>query len=284
MIQIRPVTTMEECRHIAMITASAWGDDPAMAVPDHLIITLARENGSVVLLAWDDETPVGFCLGFLSYTGREKRLKHCSHMAAVLPQYRGKRVGEKLKWAQRAAVLEMGIDHITWTYDPLETLNGRLNVHKLGVTCQSYKRDNYGETSDDLGQGLPTDRFHVDWWIDSPWVRAHEGGTHRGKTFPDLMRDRGAVVNVPVWAGVHPRPGDFDVGAFGSPHPMIAVPRDFQRMKRSSIEQASAWRLHTRELFERAFAAGLSVIDLLLEEELCYYLLGTPDVLSPESG
>ena len=174
MIEIKPVTTITECRHIEKITEAAWNAGPEVAVPDHMTITLAKENGSVVLLAWDDDKPVGFTLGFLSYVGEEKRLKICSHLAAVLPEYRGKHIGEQLKWAQRDYVLEMGIDHITWTYDPLATLNGRLNIHKLGATCNKYMRDVYGDGRDPLNAALPTDRFYVDWWLGSDWVKAHQ--------------------------------------------------------------------------------------------------------------
>ena len=39
----------------------------------------------------------------------------------VAPGYQGRGVGYRLKLAQREAVLDQGIDLITWTYDPLES-------------------------------------------------------------------------------------------------------------------------------------------------------------------
>ncbi len=62
-----------------------------------------------------------------------EQLKACSHMAAVLPDWQGRRVGLRLKLAQRRLVLEQGFtDWITWTYDPLYRPNGVFNIHRLG--------------------------------------------------------------------------------------------------------------------------------------------------------
>lgn len=85
-------------------------------------------------------------------------------MAAVLPAYQGLGIGERLKWAQRDAVLAQGIDLITWTYDPLESANAYLNLRKLGAVCNTYLRNVYGNLTDTLNNGLATDRFQVDWW------------------------------------------------------------------------------------------------------------------------
>ncbi len=95
------------------------------------------------------------------------KLKHCSHQLGVLPEWQSRGVGYALKVAQREAVLNQGVRLITWTYDPLESKNARLNIAKLGAVCNTYIRDYYGELRDDLNRGLATDRFQVDWWIAS---------------------------------------------------------------------------------------------------------------------
>lgn len=46
-----------------------------------------------------------------------------------------------------------------WTYDPLETVNGYLNLSKLGGVCTQYIENCYGEMPDILNAGLPSDRF-----------------------------------------------------------------------------------------------------------------------------
>lgn len=276
MIEIRPVTTIEESRHVEQISAAAWGAGLEIAVPDHLIITLAKENGGLVQLAWEDDTPIGCTLGFLSYEGEEKRLKFCSHIAAVLPEHRGKKVGEQLKWVQREAVLAMGIEHITWTYDPLETLNGRLNIHKLGAICHTYQCDVYGDTPDGLNWGVPTDRFYVDWWLASAWVTEHEHEVFPHNTLAEWQAAGAKLINPPMLVEGLWQAGAVDEAGFGERVLLTAVPRNFQTIKQTSLDFALAWRLHTRAIFERAFAQGFIVTDLLVDETLCYYVLEQP--------
>ena len=67
-------------------------------------------------------------------------------------------------------VRHQGIDRITWTYDPLLSRNAHLNIARLGAVCNSYIRDAYGEMRDELNQGVPSDRFQVDWWVNSKRV------------------------------------------------------------------------------------------------------------------
>ena len=241
MIEIRPVTTIKESRLTEAIANAAWGDEVGVAIPDHLVLILAREAGGVVLMAWDGDKPVGYCLGFLAFSGANKRLKHHSHVAGVVPDYQGRGVGEMLKWEQRDVVLAMGVDHITWTYDPLETQNGRLNIHKLGAVCNTYKQDVYGELSDGLNWGVPTDRFQVDWWLSSDRVLAHKRGERPSKTVADWLALGVVVVNVPLEnAGIfHSTP--LKNTTFEQQQYLVAVPKYFQRIKEADIALSLAW-------------------------------------------
>jgi predicted GNAT superfamily acetyltransferase len=270
-IEVRPVTTIAEGHLIEAIPCAAWEGDLTIASPEHMTITVARENGGVVLMAWDGETAVGFCLGFLSYVGQQKRLKHHSHVTGILPAYRGKHVGEIIKWAQRQTVLSLDIDHITWTYDPLETRNGNLNLHKLGAVCTTYKRDVYGFINDGLNQGAPTDRFYVDWWLASTWVKDHAAKTYQSQNKAEWMAAGAVIVNPPQQQESGWLPGNFV--ETDTKHVLVAVPKDYQAVKRAYPEAGLSWRLHTRQIFEWAFAAGYTAVDLLVEKELCYYLL-----------
>ena len=69
----------------------------------------------------------------------------------VAASYQSRGVGYQLKLAQRELVLDQGIDLVTWTYDPLESRNAYLNIHKLGGVCRTYMRDYYGPLTDGLG-------------------------------------------------------------------------------------------------------------------------------------
>jgi predicted GNAT superfamily acetyltransferase len=99
-----------------------------------------------------------------------------SHMLAVLPGYRNCGLGRKLKMAQREEALARGITRMEWTFDPLEIKNAYLNIVRLGAVVHSYTPNFYGVFSSRLQAGLPTDRLHAEWWMDSPRVDAALSG------------------------------------------------------------------------------------------------------------
>ena len=120
-----------------------WPGTDLDVVPLHLLTTVAH-NGGLVLGAFHGDRMVGFLLGFLGTDEGQPnrpalaRLKHCSHMLGVLPEYRGQHIGYQLKLAQRDYVSVQGVRLITWTYDPLESRNARLNIARLGAVCNTY--------------------------------------------------------------------------------------------------------------------------------------------------
>ncbi|MGB1250906.1 MAG: hypothetical protein ACPG8W_09860 [Candidatus Promineifilaceae bacterium] len=275
-ITIQPVTTVAQCHHVNNIERAAWiGIE---FVPDHMLNAVAHEKG-VVLLAYDGELPIGFCISFVSFVGNDLqdanfRMKHHSHLAAVLPAYQGKGVGAIIKQAQREAVLRQKIDLMTWTFDPLETKNARLNIHKLGAVCKTYKRNVYGMMTDALNAGILSDRFQVDWWLASEHVAARHSAEFIHKTRTDWESEGVRVVNSAEIENDHPSPTAFDPSLLTTQDTaLLAVPSNFQTLKRANLQNAIDWRMHTRRVFESAFDQGFSATDLIHEPTLSYYLL-----------
>lgn len=165
MIVIRPLVTHGEIHAVEQLQRDAWGEPDIDVVPLHMLLTPPR-HGGLLLGAFDGDRLVGFVFGFLGLTA-DGRLKHCSHMAGVHPDYRDQGVGYALKLAQREHVLAQGLDLVTWTFDPLETRNAQLNFHKLGAICNTYIRNLYGAMRAAINAGPPSDRFEVEWWIRS---------------------------------------------------------------------------------------------------------------------
>ena len=169
-LKIRTLSTVAEVRACEAMQRQVWAiPDDLEVVPLHLLVTIQR-NGGLLLGAFDGDDLVGFVFGFPGISSNGK-FKHCSHLMGVAPSYQSRGVGHQLKLAQREFVLDQGIDLITWTYDPLESRNAYLNIHKLGGVCRTYARDYYGPLTDGLGAGLPSDRFQVEWWIAAERVR-----------------------------------------------------------------------------------------------------------------
>ncbi len=253
-IAIRPIQTHAEYRAVEQLQREVWGLPDVEVVPTHLLLTAAK-NGGLLLVAVDGDALVGFVFGFLGFTPAGK-LKHCSHMAGVHPDYRDQGLGYQLKLAQRAHVLAQGIDLITWTFDPLQTRNAHLNFHKLGAVCQTYIRNLYGEMRDELNAGLPSDRLQVDWWISS-----------------ERVTSRLRVEDVHLASA---RRSPQQAGTRESPT-LIAVPANFQALKAADMALAAHWRMRTRQQFEEAFAQGLQVVDITRQGDLCYYELERSD-------
>ncbi|MBE2234985.1 MAG: hypothetical protein IAE85_15930 [Anaerolinea sp.] len=251
MLTIRPLTTHDEILAVEQLQRDAWGVPEVDVVPLHMLITPPR-HGGLLLGAFDGERMAGFVFGFLGLTP-DGRLKHCSHMAGVHPDYRGHHVGYQLKLAQREQVLAQGLDLITWTFDPLEARNAWLNFHKLGVVCNTYIRHLYGAMRAAINVGLPSDRFEVAWWI-------------RSQRVEERLR-----------AGeISPSPGP-SLGGRGVGSLLIEIPANFQAIKATDMELALRWRLESRERFEDAFARGYVVVDLVKHGDALAYVLETAD-------
>jgi predicted GNAT superfamily acetyltransferase len=267
---MRPLTAVEEIRHVEELQRRAWGMDDVEVVPLSVLITAAKNEG-MLIGAFAGGEMIGFTFGFLCAQHAMRRglpvrnrLKLCSHMTAVLPEYRDQGVGYALKVAQRDHAIGQGLDLITWTYDPLEGRNAALNISKLGAVSNTYLRNIYGEMRDHLNAGLPTDRLQVDWWIESRRVNIRLSG-QRARLGYDLVASGGAALVNPAafqsdgtpWPSAWQPPDGLLV--------MVEVPANFQTIKRNDRALAQAWREHTRELFEACFAAGYIVTDFLGE-------------------
>lgn len=264
-IEIRPLESVDECRGFQEVQRRIWVGDPADIVPIHVLVT-QKKNGGMLLGAFSHDGPaetrrmVGIAFGWPGLDGKE--LKFCSHIVGVLPEWHGKKIGLQLKLAQRRRLLDDGLmKRVTWTYDPLQRVNGILNIHRLGATCSRYIPNLYGAMEDTLNAGMPTDRFEVDWIIDSPRVE-HALSTQRadppwsGSRSGNLLRvSTRAVVGSEVRAPVEQIPA-VDGRPFALP-----LPAPLSELRKQGAKLVQAWRLFLREACQNAFEAGYYVVD-----------------------
>ncbi len=260
-IELRVCKTWDDCIQCENLQQRVWEmPDARDIVPAHFLIT-AVKNGGLLIGAFDDAEMVGFAFGFLGSDrylagqGVPLRLKHTSHMLAVVPGIRAQGLGAALKWKQRAEALAQGLDLMTWTYDPLQAANANLNLARLGALGRRYIRDAYGEMTDALNVGVASDRFEVEWYMPSARVQSRLAGS------------------------AHPIPSDaqpiytlgwdsdgFPVVTQESPLSnetfLVEIPADFNAIKAKNHSLAVQWRELTRNTFERAFAAGYVASDV----------------------
>lgn len=237
---IRSASGHAELHACVDLQIQVWSFPPKDAVPFNQLHA-AHEWGGQVLVALDGAQVVGFCYGF---AGRQAELPAlCSHMLAVLPAYRGRDLGAQLKLAQGRWALDHGYELITWTYDPLEAVNARLNITRLGGVARQYLVDHYGRMPDGLNQGMPSDRLLLEWHLHDPAVRR-------------------------ILAGEQP---EAEVGA----DPLrVTFPRAIQHIKLSDPAEALRWRLQVREQIQGALAAGYLITGVeLIGGDQAQYLL-----------
>jgi predicted GNAT superfamily acetyltransferase len=275
---IRLIEQPEEMRLVEDLQKVVWPGPDIEIVPKDLLLAVVH-NGGLVIGAFIQDKLIGAVFGFPGFysTPDGPRMKHHSHLLAVDPEWRSKGVGFALKRAQWQMVRKQSIDRITWTYDPLMSRNAYLNITRLGAVCNTYLRSEYGEMRDSLNVGLPSDRFQVDWWLNSSRVERRLGRRVR----PALSVDSYRSAEIPLL--------EASVGIDGLPHPidelpeftgrliLAEIPHDFQALRSADLSLARDWRFYSREVFEKAFESGYLVTDLVHNETRSFYVLAYGD-------
>lgn len=244
-------------REVENLQKEVWQTDDRDVVPLN-ILAATREVGAILLGAFDGPALVGFAYSFV---GRENELLvHHSHMLAVTPSHRNLNLGYRLKLAQRDRALEQGINRMTWTFDPLQSLNAHFNFAKLRVIADTYKVNFYGETTSGflLQIGMGTDRLWVTWLLDSERVlerlrKQDCGGVSAAELegLPCLVRV--TPKNTPQLAP--------STDVLSQKYLAIEIPTDINSLQRESSALAAKWREATRGAFSKAFGAGYLVED-----------------------
>lgn len=274
---IKILETPEELASVEELQRAVWPGSETDIVPAHVMIT-AVHNGGLAIGAFSGEVLIGFVFGFpgIEFTPDGPRPKHCSHMMGIHPGHRDAGLGFALKRAQWQMVRHQGLDHITWTYDPLLSRNAYLNIAKLGAVCSTYRRSEYGDMRDGLNAGLPSDRFQVDWWVNTRRVERRLGKRPRR---PLKLENFSKAELQPLYSTEAPHAAD---GLLRPPEHFAAlngrlalaeIPSDFTALKEADFALARDWRFFSRELFETAFVEGYLVTDFVYDQSRSFYVL-----------
>jgi len=254
-VLIRCCEGFEELDACVQLQSDVWGYSDGDIIPRRVFI-VTQKIGGQVLGAFDvtdgaaasPQNMIGFAMGLpavwpgIGPNARPKPYLH-SHMLAVLSTYRNAGIGRRLKLAQRTDAIARGFHLMEWTFDPLEIKNSFLNIHRLGAVVRRYTPNFYGVSSSRLQGGLPTDRLHAEWWMQSARVEAILSGAP--PTPPKIQQTIPEVLET------------------------ISVPHEINEWKSSLTDQVRAFRVQAenREHFQDAFARGLAVIGFRKDAE-----------------
>ena len=154
-------------------------------------------------------------------------------------------------------MLAQGITRMTWTFDPLQSVNAHFNFGKLGVVSDEYKINLYGDQSSSFLHRNGTDRLWVTWPLASRRVQERLEGK------PPVPREE------------PPEPSLVEVADDGSPRcadvrracaaerVALEIPADIDSLARERPQWAAEWREATRGAFAEALASGFLVEDFV---------------------
>ena len=267
-ITIRDIDAASEMRAVEVLQKEIWGVPDLDVVPLTQMVA-AKVAGGVLLGAYDGESLVGFVYGFVGY--EHGQVSHHSHMLAVKPAYRNYDLGRRLKLAQRERVLEQGITLMTWTFDPLQSLNAYFNFNKLGVFSDRYFIDFYGEDAESFLHKTGTDRFWVKWDLSNSKFEKESDK----RTFDQTFERTTPLVRVGV--DEFPLTVDLEEG-LKADIALVEIPADINDLVQRNSDLAMNWRQRTRQAFTEAIDKGFLVENFYRTDrggqKLGTYLLG----------
>lgn len=232
---------------VADLIGSVFGSDYGPPMPTDLLAAVAYAGGFIGG-AFDGARLVGTVVAFGEVADdRHPAAALHSHVAAVDPAVRGRRVGQGLKWFQRQWALRRGISVIHWTFDPLVRRNAVINLNRLGATASVYEENFYGAIDDALNAGQDTDRLVISW---------------------DLESDR-TLAALREWDAAAPAAQAVAAPAIKTPFvdapfieaPCIETPPDIEALVAEDPAVAQGWRSRQRAAF-RALPDGWRVVGI----------------------
>jgi predicted GNAT superfamily acetyltransferase len=244
-VTIRRARGLEDYDAVVELQKQIWGYTALEDIASQPMLMIANRFGGSVLVAEAAGRVVGFSFAKPGWS-RAKKPLWWSHMTAVIPEYRGKDLGLRLKLKQRDEALNEGIDRVLWTFDPLQALNANFNIHRLGAIVREYEENIYGMSLSPLHRGLPTDRFVAEWHLNSERVQERVGVAQTSV----IMRDLDRIPRIE--------------GTFTDESPLLLeIPVDVSQLKQSDLAAARAWQDRLRAACVHYFKEGYAVTDFV---------------------
>jgi predicted GNAT superfamily acetyltransferase len=257
-IHLKVLSDMEEMKEANHLIESVWGKGNGMTP---YLLMAHSQVGGLILGGFDGSRLIGVSY---SFPGRDQLgLFLYSHLLAVDSAYRGSNIGYDLKRFQAAKALEYGYSKIKWTFDPLESKNAYLNIHKLGATSHEYKVNFYGHMTDPLNYGSPTDRLLVNWSLDRDEKRNTVGELQDYYAVAKL-EENNYLPFVNEWERLE-----------NQDRICIPIPTNMHDLKKKSMEISQNWRMVLRDILQFYFAKGFIVHGFNFQKNRSYqyYLL-----------
>ncbi|MHA1201036.1 MAG: GNAT family N-acetyltransferase [Candidatus Heimdallarchaeaceae archaeon] len=272
-IEYKELMDYSEYNKIENIQINAWGFPDREVVPKRIIYATHR-SGGVVIAAYLNQEIIGYVWGWIGQIDPHGIFIY-SHHNAVVREHQNKGVGIQLKLEQRKWALKKNFKIINWTFDPLQSKNSYINLHKLGAICNNYRVKYWGDMHDELNIGIDTDRFYCNWFIDSIHVKKRLNRDFDNYTETINSNRYHSIKTISNNGILRVKELDYDIKETIL---FAEIPIDFTKIMQNNNELAQDWREETRKIFTHYFNIGYSVIDFVLDKSLTpwksYHVLG----------
>jgi predicted GNAT superfamily acetyltransferase len=258
-VTFRELTSLTDFATVVDLEQEIWGPGYTEPVPVP-ILAVTVKRGGILIGAFDGERLIGFVYSLPGLKGG--RPIQWSHMAGVVDGFRSTGIGYRLKLLQRERALQMGLDLIEWTFDPMQATNAHLNVRKLGVVVEEYEENVYGASQSPLHKGNPTDRLVAEWRIREPHVASRLSASAMTLEMHEIgdVRHANRAIRAGEW---HESTAvDLDIE---SRRVIVEIPMGFTEMLAAAPDLALAWRMDTRRIFTTYVARGFHAVDFFLD-------------------
>jgi len=258
-VTYRDLTSLADFATVVDLEQEIWGPGYTEPVPVP-ILAVTVKRGGILIGAFEGDRMVGFVYSLAGLKNR--RPMQWSHMAGVIDAFRNAGVGYRLKLLQRDRVLEMGIDLIEWTYDPMQALNAHFNFAKLGVVVEEYEENAYGASQSPLHRGNPTDRFVAEWRIREPRVERRLTGSATPLPTPEVgdVPRANRAVQEGEWQVCRAIDLEIDESRVA-----VEIPMGLTEMLVKAPDLALDWRMDTRRIFTTYCGRGFRAVEFLLD-------------------
>lgn len=277
---IRNLSRKDEMVPIEGLQEAIWGygkgSDAPSPYPARCLFEFAESGGLVAGVFSSESEMVAFSA---SWIGREptetRRLYLHSQLLGVLDAWRDSGIGTQLKLRQRSFALAEGLGLIKWTFDPLQSRNAILNLKKLGGIVRKFIPDYYGGLRDKVNQHFPTDRFWVEWHINSPRVadriRSVVEGSHTRNVYSGSIDLQHTKINTVTGSTRRRRCVSVNISSC-EPVLLIEIPPNISELRTEAPTLAQEWQDSFRTIFDAYFPKYL-ISDCIREGESTYYVL-----------
>jgi predicted GNAT superfamily acetyltransferase len=260
-IVIRRAETIADYRLCQDAQRRAWGiTEEGYLIPVATMVGANLHGGLVLGAFLGTRSAVAMSFAFL---GRiDGRICLYSQLTGVVPDYQSRGLGHQIKLLQRDFARAEGIERIAWAFDPLQAGNAHFNLGRLGATAGRYIDNMYGERTDALNSGVPTDRLIVEWDTRSEAI---------GPVAPCATSELPHLIRTDAEQGSDRSPGGTSgpvcVGAMlGEPGVLLEIPIAIATLRREQPALAEKWRLAVRQAFRAAFGAGYRAVHFIRDE------------------